>query len=103
MKAAGWARFSRQLALFLVFACLIGFVAADAVRGPHGLEASRQITARIGTMTKELGELRAEHARLERDAALLKEKANSDPSLLDEEARALDLAHPSDIVILHGE
>ena len=104
MKAAGQLRFLRQLILFFVLLALIGYVASEAVRGAHGLAASRQLKARIAAMTKELAGLRAERTRLERDAALLKDKSAAGPPLLDESARSLlDLAHPADIVIVNGE
>jgi cell division protein FtsB len=93
----------KQFILFLVLLTLIGYVAAEAVRGAHGLVANRQIQARVDAMTKELAQLKAEHRRLERDAALLKDKASADPSLLDEQARSLlDLARPTDIVIVNS-
>ena len=94
----------RQFILFLVLLGLIGYVAAEAVRGAHGLVASRQIHARVEALTKELAQLKTEHTRLERDAALLKDKSAADPSLLDEQARSLlDLARPTDIVIVNGQ
>jgi cell division protein FtsB len=94
----------RQFILFLVLLGLIGYVAAEAVRGAHGLVASRQIQARVEALTKELAQLKIEHTRLERDAALLKDKSAADPSLLDEQARSLlDLARPTDIVIVNGQ
>ena len=37
----------RQFILFLVLLGLIGYVAAEAVRGAHGLVASREIQARV--------------------------------------------------------
>jgi cell division protein FtsB len=93
--------------LFILFALLLGLifcVAAEAVRGAHGLAANRQLNARVGALTKELAALKAEHARLERDAALLKDKVATQPALLDEEARSLlDLAHPADIIIVNNE
>ena len=92
----------RQFILFLALLALSGYVAGEAVHGAHGLIAHRQIQARVEAMTKELFQLKAEHVRLERDAALLKDKA-ADPSLVDEQARSLlDLARPSDIVIVNG-
>lgn len=101
--ASGAGRRMRQFILFLVLLGLIGYVASEAVRGAHGLVANRQIHARADALTKELAQLKGEHAQLERDAALLKDKpANS--SLLDEQARSLlDLARPTDIVIVNGE
>ena len=93
--------------LFIVFAVLVGlifYVAREAVRGAHGLTANRQLNARVEALTKELGALKAEHAGLERDASLLKDKAAVQPALLDEQARSLlDFAHPADIVIVNDE
>ena len=80
------------------------YVATEAVRGAHGLAAHKQLNARVEALTKELGALKAEHERLERDAALLKDKAAAQPALLDEQARSLlDLAHPADIVIVNNQ
>jgi cell division protein FtsB len=94
----------RQFILFLVLLGLIGYVAGEAVRGAHGLVANRQIHARVEAMTNELTQLKAQHSRLERDAALLKDKSAAGPSLLDEQARSLlDLARPTDIVIVNSE
>jgi len=93
----------RQFILFLVLLGLIGYVASEAVRGAHGLVGNKQLHARVDALTKELAQLKAEHTRLERDAALLKDKP-ADPSLLDEQARSLlDLARPADIVIVNGD
>jgi cell division protein FtsB len=93
--------------LFFLFALLLGlisYVAAEAVRGAHGLAANKQLNARVEALRKELAALKAEHARLERDAALLKDKTGAQPALLDEEARSLlDLAHPADIIIVNNE
>ena len=93
----------RKFILFLVLLGLIGYVASEAVGGAHGLAANKQLHARVEALTKELAQLRAERARLERDAALLKDKS-ADPSLVDEQARSLlDLAKPTDIVIVKSE
>jgi cell division protein FtsB len=93
--------------LFILFAALLGlmsYVAADAVRGAHGLAANKQLSARVEALAKELTTLKAEHLRLERDAALLKDKAQAQPALVDEQARSLlDLAHPADIIIVNNE
>ena len=93
--------------LFILFALLLGlifYVATEAVRGAHGLAANKLLNARVQALTKDLAALKAEHARLERDAALLKDKAAAQPALLDEQARSLlDLAHPADIIIVNSE
>jgi cell division protein FtsB len=94
----------RQVLFFSGLVALIAYVASDAVRGPHGLAANRLIHSRIAALKKDLAALKAERARLERDADLLGPKAASQPALLDEEARSLlDLAHPTDIIIVNGE
>jgi len=93
--------------LFILFVMLLGlifYVATEAIRGAHGLAANKQLNARVEVLTNELAALKAEHTRLERDAALLKDKAAAQPALLDEQARSLlDFAHPADIVIVNNE
>jgi cell division protein FtsB len=94
----------RLFILFVVLLGLIFYVAAEAVRGSHGLVANRLLIARVEALKKELAALKGEHARLDRDAALLKDKAAAQPALLDEQARSLlDLAHPADIIIVNNE
>jgi cell division protein FtsB len=97
-------RFIRQLFLLMALCGMIAYVASDAVRGSHGLIANQLLHLRIDTLKKELAGLKAQRARLERDAELLGPKAAEQPALLDEQARSLlDLAHPTDIVIVNSE
>jgi cell division protein FtsB len=97
-------RLLRQIFLFSALSGLIVYVASEAIRGAHGLAANKQLEARIEALANELATLKAERARLERDAALLGPKAATEPALLDEQARSLlDLAHPSDIVIVNPD
>ncbi|WP_127076285.1 FtsB family cell division protein [Rhodomicrobium lacus] len=97
-------RLLRQFGLLAVFLALIAYVAADAVRGPHGLIANELLRAKIADLNKDLAALKRERARLERDADLLGPKASTHSDLLDEQARALlDLARPADIVIVNAE
>jgi cell division protein FtsB len=94
----------RQIMLFAALVVMIVYVAADAVRGPHGLVANRMLQVKIAAMKKDLTALKAQRTRLERDAELLGPKAASQPDLLDEEARSLlDFARPTDIVIVNSE
>jgi cell division protein FtsB len=94
--------FLRYFILFAILLMLIAYVASDAVRGPHGLVAKQRLDAKIVALQKELASLKAQRVRLERDAELLGPKAAEQPALLDEQARALlDLAHPTDIVIVN--
>jgi cell division protein FtsB len=97
-------RLLRQTILFAALIGMIVYVAADAIRGPHGLIANKVLRAKLEALHDDLAALKAQRARLERDAELLGPKAASQPELVDEEARALlDLARPADIVIVNGE
>jgi cell division protein FtsB len=97
-------RLIRYTLLFAALVALIGYVASDAVRGPHGLIANQVLRDKIGILQKDLAALKAQRVRLERDADLLGPKAVSQPALVDEQARALlDLARPADIVIVNGD
>jgi cell division protein FtsB len=94
----------RQIMLFAALIAMTVYVGSDAVRGPHGLVANRMLRAKITAMKKDLAALKAQRARLERDAELLGAKAASQPDLLDEQARALlDFARPTDIVIVNSD
>ena len=94
----------RQIMLLFALAAMIVYVASDAVRGPHGLLANQMLRTKIAAMKKDLAALKAQRARLERDAELLGPKAASQPDLLDEQARALlDFARPTDIVIVNSD
>jgi cell division protein FtsB len=104
MNQPGQGRTIRHFLLLLALAGLIVYVAAEAIRGAHGLVANKQLNARIDALSKELASLKAERAKLERDAALLGPKAATEPALLDEQARSLlDLANPNDIVVVNGD
>ncbi len=93
----------RQIILLAALMAMSVYVAADAVRGPHGLIANELLRAKIAEMKKDLTALKAQRARLERDAELLGPKAAS-TDLLDEQARELlDYARPTDIVIVNSE
>ena len=94
----------RQIMLFAALIAMTVYVASDAVRGPHGLVANRMLRAKIAAMKRDLGALKVQRARLERDAELLGPKAASQPDLLDEQARALlDFVRPTDIVIVNSD
>jgi cell division protein FtsB len=94
----------RQIMLLAALIGMIVYVGADAVRGPHGLVANQMLSAKIAAMKRDLAALKAQRARLERDAELLGPKAASQSDLLDEQARALlDFARPTDIVIVNSE
>jgi cell division protein FtsB len=104
MTAGRKNRLLRQVIALAAIVAATGYVASDAVRGPHGLIANQTLRAKIAALQKELTALKAQRGRLERDAELLGPKAASQPALLDEQARELlDLAKPTDIVIFNAE
>jgi cell division protein FtsB len=101
----GWRqRFLRHSAIILVLAAFGVYVMHDAVYGVHGLLAREQLTIKISVLNQELQSLRAQRKRLEEDEKLLTTKAATEPQLVDEEARSLlDLARPSEIVIINDK
>ncbi len=104
MARLGRGQLFRQTMLLAAFLGLIAYVAADAVRGPHGLAANHELAAHVEALKKELALLKAQRQRLEHDAELLGPKASAQPALIDEEARSLlDFADPAEIVIVDGD
>jgi len=98
-----YSQIARQIMLLAALIGMIVYVGSDAVRGPHGLVANQMLRAKIAAMNRDLAALKAQRARLERDAELLGPKAATQPDLLDEQARALlDFARPTDIVIVNS-
>lgn len=94
-------RLIRQFALLAILLALIAAVANDAIHGPSGLQAKKDLEKRVEGLKADLATLKRERARLERNAELLGERAAQEPVLLEEKARALlDLAHPADIIIV---
>jgi cell division protein FtsB len=94
----------RQFLFLSVLLALVVYVASDAIRGAHGLVTNQLLRSRIATLRTELAAVKAQRTRLELDAELLSSKAATQPELLDAQARSLlDLANPTDIVILNEE
>jgi cell division protein FtsB len=88
------------LGLYLFAALFIGYFAVNAVTGRHGLRAQQDLDVQMASMQKELGELKAERANLERRVALLRSD-RIDPDMLEERARALiGYVDPKDLVLL---
>ena len=61
----------RQMMLLAALIGMIVYVAADAVRGPHGLVANQMLRAKVALMRKDLAALKTQRARLERDADIV--------------------------------
>lgn len=88
------------LALYTFAAVFVGYFAANAFTGNHGLRAQADLDQQLGSMQGELTHLKAERALWERRVALLRSD-KIDPDMLDERARALlGFTDPRDLVLL---
>ena len=88
------------LGLYIFAALFIGYFAANAFTGSHGLRAQLDLDQQLAAMQKELGDAKAEHALWEKRVGLLRAD-RLDPDMLDERARAfLGLADPHDLTLL---
>ncbi|MEZ5925124.1 MAG: septum formation initiator family protein [Hyphomicrobiaceae bacterium] len=90
----------RQIWVVLVCLLLTAYFGYHALKGQHGLEAKATLVTRAERLTVELARLETVRSDLERDIALLDDRA-IDPDYLDELARSsAGFARPGDIVIL---
>ena len=88
------------LTLYSFAALFIGYFAANAFSGNHGLRAQADLDKQMASMQAELGALKAERARWEKRVSLLRSD-KIDPDMLDERARALlGYADPRDLTLL---
>jgi len=76
------------LGLYTFAALFIGYFAANAFTGNHGLRAQQDLEQQLTAMKGELGQLKAERALWERRVSLLRAD-RIDPDMLDEQARSL--------------
>ncbi|MFO1173070.1 MAG: septum formation initiator family protein [Hyphomicrobiaceae bacterium] len=90
----------QQNVVLLICVLLTSYFGYHAIKGKHGLEAHSELTLRAERLSGDLKALEAIRSDLERDIALLSDKA-VDPDYLDELARSIvGFAGPGDIVIL---
>jgi cell division protein FtsB len=88
------------LGLYILAALFIGYFAANAFTGNHGLRAQIDLDQQMIAMQQELAEAKAEHRLWDRRVALLRSD-RIDPDMLDERARALlGMADPRDLTLL---
>ena len=80
--------FLTVLGLYTFAALFIGYFAANAFTGNHGLRAQQDLEQQLTTMRSDLMQLKAERALWERRVSLLRAD-RIDPDMLDERARAL--------------
>lgn len=76
------------LGLYTFAALFIGYFAANAFTGNHGLRAQQDLEQQLTAMKGELDQLKAERALWERRVSLLRAD-RIDPDMLDERARSL--------------
>ena len=88
------------LVLYIFAALFIGYFAANAFTGNHGLRAQQDLEQQLAAMKTELAGLKSERTHWERRVALLRVDS-IDPDMLDERARALvGYADPRDLTLL---
>lgn len=92
--------FFTALGLYTAAALFIGYFAANAFSGNHGLRAKQALEEQIVTLSREFDHAKRERAQWERRVSLLRSD-RIDPDLLDERARAeLQYIHPSEVTLL---
>ena len=94
-------RNGRYLLLFAVCLALIGYFSYHAVEGNHGLHKRTALAGKVERLEAELAALKQERARIEHDVALMTDRVQGEPDMLDEQARGLlNHVRPGDIVVL---
>ncbi len=92
--------FFTALGLYAAAALFIGYFAANAFSGNHGLRAKQALEQQIVDLSGELGRAKLERAQWERRVSLLRSD-RIDPDLLDERARAeLHYVDPRELTLL---
>jgi cell division protein FtsB len=88
------------LGLYVFAGLFIGYFAANAFSGNHGLRAQGELDQQMASMQQELAQVKAERAVWERRVALLRSD-RIDPDMLDERARALlGYLDPRDLTLI---
>ena len=88
------------LGLYIFAALFIGYFAANAITGNHGLRAQQDLDQQLAAMQEELAYLKAERMLWQRRVSLLRSE-QLDPDMLDERARAqLGYVDPHDLILL---
>ena len=88
------------IGLYIFAGLFIGYFAANAFTGNHGLRAQLDLDQQMSAMQQELAEAKTEHALWDRRVALLRSD-RLDPDMLEERARALlSYAGPRDLTLL---
>ena len=92
--------FLTVLGLYTFAALFVGYFAANAFTGNHGLRAQQDLEQQLTAMKGDLLQLKTERAMWERRMSLLRAD-RIDPDMLDERARALiGYVDPRDLTLL---
>ncbi len=93
-------KFGKRLTTMMILLSLVGYFVYHAMQGKHGLRSRVGLKKNLVVLEKELAMLRKERKKYEHYIKLMQPK-EIDPDILDEKARKLlNLAHPSDIIIM---
>ena len=93
-------KIGKQLTTMLILLSLVGYFIYHAMQGKHGLHSRVGLKKRLAALEQELQILRKERKKYQHYIQLM-QNDKIDPDILDEKARKiLNLAHPSDIVIM---
>ena len=91
------------LMLYIISGAALSYFVWAAVNGDRGLKAKRAYMVDVANLTKELDDLRATHAAMERRNIQLR-PASIDKDLLEEEARLiLGRVAKNDVIIFLGK
>ena len=90
---------SWQPLVSLFCAGLIAYFAYHAVTGRHGFERRLQLQQEATRLERELEQLEAHRARLERDVALMRSDGIDRDMLSEQARRVLHFSHPRDVFI----
>lgn|SRR5436190_13356980 len=91
--------FFTALGLYAIAALFIGYFAANAFSGNHGLRAKQQLEEQVAELSTELRNVQVDRTQWERRVSLLRSD-RLDPDLLDERARAeLQYIHPREVTL----
>ena len=91
---------AKRLTTMLVLLGLVVYFVFHAMQGKHGLRARVSLKKHLSSLEQQLVVLKAEREKFENYIQLMQSRT-IDPDMLDEQARRLlNLAHPSEVIIM---
>jgi cell division protein FtsB len=92
--------FLTALGLYTGCGLVIGYFGVNAFTGNHGLRAKYDLDRQFAELSRELGDLKREHAKWQHRVTLLKSES-IDPDMLDERARVvLNYLDPRELTLM---